>query len=111
MIGIPEVVLTGFDYLSATKQEEMRRNLALLYATAEGTCPGDRLFGLNPGFQDAPLNVAVNLFALEVIEKTEVYENKAEILDIRYTQSQDGNLTPQIIVGAKQNTEGGWENV
>jgi hypothetical protein len=106
MIGIPEVVLTGFDYLSATRQEEMRRNLALLYETAEGTCPGDRLFGLNPGFQDAPLNVAVNLFALEVIEKTEVYENKAEILDIRYTQSQDGNLTPQVIVGAK-NTEGG----
>ena len=50
--------------------------------------------------------MAVNLFALEVIEKTEVYENKAEILDIRYTQSQDGNLTPQVIVGAK-NTEGG----
>ena len=51
MIGIPEVVLTGFDYLSATRQEEMRRNLALLYETAEGTCPGDRLFGLIPVFR------------------------------------------------------------
>lgn len=111
MIGRPEVVLTGFDYLGADKQEELRRNLALLYETVEGTCPGDRRFGLDPSFMDAPLDVAVNLFALEVIEKTEVYEDKAEVLEVEYTQLQDGNLTPRIVIGAKRGTEGGWESV
>lgn len=45
--------------------------------------------------------MARNLFALEVIEKTEIYEDKAEILNIEYTQSADGNLTPKITIGPK----------
>lgn len=101
MIGSPKVALSGFDYLSATVQEEIRRNLSLLYETVEGSCPGDRLFGLNPDFQDAPMNVAINLFALEVIEKTEIYESRVEVLDIQYTQSENGDLTPEIVVGLK----------
>ena len=33
--------------------------------------------------------------------KTEIYEDKAEILNIEYTQAEDGNLTPKIIIGPK----------
>ncbi len=101
MIGNPQVALIGFDYLSQTVQEEIQRNLSLLYETVEGSCPGDRLFGLNPSFQDAPMNVAINLFALEVIEKTELYESRVEILDIQYTQSEDGDLVPEITIGIR----------
>ena len=39
---------------------------------------------------------------LEVIEKTEAYEGRAEILNIEYTQSEDGNLTPKITIGSKE---------
>ncbi len=101
MFNAPEISIIGFDYLDATGLEEMQRNLALLYGTRAGTCPGDRNFGLEQTFESCPTNVAQNLFALEVIEKTEIYEDRAEILNIEYTQSEDGNLTPKIIIGAK----------
>ena len=102
MFNTPEVVIIGFDYLNATELEKMQRNLDLLYSTAEGTCPGDRKFGLDQTFESCPTNVAQNLFALEVIEKTEIYEDKAEILSIEYTQAEDGNLTPKIVIGQKE---------
>ena len=101
MFGTPETVIIGFDYLNATELDEMQRNLELLYGTRAGTCPGDRNFGLEQTFEGCPTNVARNLFALEVIEKTEIYENRAEILSIEYTQAEDGNLTPKIIIGPK----------
>ncbi|MEY8519207.1 hypothetical protein AALC25_20420 [Lachnospiraceae bacterium 29-84] len=102
MFNAPEVAIIGFDYLNATELEEMQRNLELLYSTRAGTCPGDRNFGLEQAFESCPANVARNLFALEAIEKTEIYGGKAEILDIEYTQAGDGNLTPRIIIGAKE---------
>lgn len=74
----------------------------MLYSTAAGTCPGDRNFGLDQTFESYPTNVAQNLFALEVIEKTEIYEDKAEVLNIEYTQAEDGNLTPKIVIGQKK---------
>ena len=101
MFDEPEISIIGFDYLNATELEEMQRNLSLLYSTRAGTCPGDRNFGLDQEFEGCPTNVAQNLFALEVIEKMEIYEERAEILDIEYTQSEDGNLTPKIMIGQK----------
>lgn len=102
MFNTPEAVLIGFDYLNATRLEELRRNLDMLYSTKAGTCPGDREFGLDPTFLDCPINVAKNLFALEVIEKTQIYEDKAEIVNIEYTQSANGNLTPKIVIRPKK---------
>ena len=75
MFGTPETVIIGFDYLNATELEEMQRNLDLLYSTRAGTCPGDRNFGLEQTFESCPTNV--------------------------YTQAEDGNLTPKIIIGPK----------
>ncbi len=102
MLKTPTIKLIGFDYLNEKEIEEIRRNLALLYETAEGTCPGDRHFGLSLDFQDAPLNVAINLYALEVIEKTEIYEDRVEILDIEYKHSDVGELIPKITIGIKE---------
>lgn len=107
MFNEPEVAIIGFDYLKATELEEMQRNLDMLYGTRAGTCPGDRNFGLEQTFESCPTNVAKNLFALEVIEKTEIYENKAEILNIEYTQAEDGNLTPKITIRPKDPEDAG----
>lgn len=116
MFHTPELSFTGFDYQSATEIGKIRRNLELLYKTAAGTCPGDRNFGLDQSFESYPLDVAQNLFALEAIEKTEIYEKRAEILDISFGQAEDGNLIPYIIVGQKDEGEmeededgEGWE--
>lgn len=105
MFNKPEVLLDGFNYLDATGLEEIQRNLGCLYGTAEGTCPGDRHFGLGQSFESYPLNVAQNLFALEVIEKTEEYESRAEILDISFGFEEDGSMTPRITIGLKDAEE------
>lgn len=101
MFNAPEVAIIGFDYLNATELEEKQRNLDLLYSTRAGTCPGDRNFGLDQTFESCPTNVARNLFALEAIEKTEIYGGDVEVLNIEYAQAEDGNLTPKIIIGPK----------
>ena len=101
MFATPETVIIGFDYLNATELEEKQRSLDLLYNTRAGTCPGDRNFGLEQAFESSPTHEAKTEFALEVIEKTEIYEPKAEILNIEYMQSADGNLTPKITIGLK----------
>ena len=105
MFNKPEVLMDGFNYLDATRLEEIQRNLGCLYGTAEGTCPGDRHFGIDQSFESYPLNVAQNLFALEVIEKTEEYESRAEILDISFSYEEAGNMTPRITIGLKDMEE------
>lgn len=110
MFNKPEVLMDGFNYLDATGLEEIQRNLGCLYGTAEGTCPGDRHFGIDQSFESYPLNVAQNLFALEVIEKTEEYESRAEILDIFFSYEEDGNMTPRITIGLKDSEEDGGED-
>ena len=105
MFNMPEIAFMSFDYCNATELEEIQKNLQMLYSTRVGTCPGDRNFGLDQMFESCPTNVAKNLFALEVIEKTEQYETKAEILNIEYTQTEDGNLTPKIMIGLKESEE------
>ena len=105
MFNKPEVLMDGFNYLDATRLEEIQRNLGCLYGTAEGTCPGDRHFGIDQSFESYPLNVAQNMFALEVIEKTEEYESRAEILDISFSYEEDGNMTPRITIGLKDMEE------
>ncbi len=111
MFNKPEILAGSFNYLTATVLEEIQRNLGCLYSTAEGTCPGDRRFGLDQSFESYPLNVAQNLFALEVIEKTEEYESRAEILDISFSCTEDGNMTPVVTIGLKDAEEdGNWED-
>lgn len=105
MFNEPEVSLVGFDYLNATELEELQRNLSLLYSTAEGTCPGDRNFGLDQSFESCPTNVAQNLFALEVIEKTELYESRAEVIDISFEQAENWSLTPKITIGKRESDD------
>lgn len=102
MFNKSEVSLIGFDYLNATELEELQQNLSLLYSTAAGTCPGDRNFGLDQSFESYPMNVAQNLFALEVIEKTEIYESRAEVIDITYEQTENWGLTPKITIGKRE---------
>lgn len=102
-----DIRMIGFDYLSGTEQQEIKRNLELLYTTAEGTCPGDRSFGLDMySFESYPIATARNMIALEIIEKTEMYEPRAEVMDILFmSDSENGCLRPQVIVGPRELAE------
>lgn len=76
------VKFVGFDYLSAGIVAEIKRNVTALIETPEGTCPGDRSYGIPQDFIGLPINVAKNQAALAVIDKLELYEPRAELREV-----------------------------
>lgn len=94
--------LLEFDFEDAALVELYRRQLMTLYATVEGTCPGDRQFGLSPEYQDEPPDVAESTFALEVYNKTEEYVPQVEIRDIRFEHNSEGMMKAKIVFGLNE---------
>lgn len=79
--------------------KSIRECLQLLYTTQEGTLPYDRHFGLNQDFLSQPLPISKNMYALEVIEKTEIYENRIEVKEVSFEfNSELGQVIPHIIL-------------
>ncbi len=97
-ISRSKVRMVGFNYMEAAELQLIRRGLELLYSTAAGTCPGDRAFGLDQTFESYPANIAENLFATEVIEKTDYYYPEVEVDDITYQASENGELVPTMTI-------------
>lgn len=82
--------------------ERYRRALETLYATVEGTCPGDRRFGLSNEYVDELPEVAKSTFSLEVYNKTEIYVPQVEILEITFEHDAEGRMRPKITVGLNE---------
>ena len=91
--------LVGFDYLEAEVADEINRNLSVLYATPAGTCAGDRNYGLKQDFVGLPTNIAENLLTLEIIEKTELYEPRAQVIRVDCQSTQEGQTEATILIG------------
>ena len=49
-------------------------------------------------FMDHPVNIAKNMFALEVIEKTRAYEPRAAVEKVEFSGGGEGQLIPVIHV-------------
>ncbi len=78
--------------------ESIQRCLETLYSIREGEQPLNRGMGLNMDFLDQPVNVAKNMFALEVIEKTRAYEPHAAVEKVEFAVGGEGQLIPVIHV-------------
>ena len=85
LTGIPEKV-----------GEYSSRFLTTLYSVREGEQPFDRDFGLKADFQDLPVNLAQNKFALEVIEKTAKYEPRVTVEQVTFRTGTEGQIIPVI---------------
>lgn len=90
------------DFENENGLERYRRALETLYVTVEGTCPGDRKFGLSNEYVDEPPEVAKSTFSLEVYNKTEIYVPQVEVLDIAFEHDGDGRTRPRITVGLNE---------
>ncbi len=97
-----EEPLLQFAFDAAEQIDLYRRQLMTLYATAEGTCPGDRNFGLSNEYQDEPPPVAESTYALEVYNKTEQYVPQVEVLDIEFEHDLEGGMRPKIRIGLNE---------
>lgn len=94
-IDLNNITVT-FDY-SDGEVADIKRCLETLYQTAEGTCPLDREFGLNTDFVGMPMDVAKNLFAVEITDKTNRYEPRALIKEIIF-EVDDGQLRAEVVI-------------
>lgn len=90
-------IKVSFDYES-DEIYDIKRCLETLYQTAEGTCPLDREFGLNIDFVGMPIDVAQNLFAVEITEKTDRYEPRAMIKEIIFGMDEDGQIKAEVVI-------------
>lgn len=97
MIDVSSVVinLNGFPEDEA---EDIRRCLETLYTVRTGEQPLDREFGIDNSFLDQPINIAKNLFTLEVIEKTKRYETRVEVEEVEYRFNGAGQMAPVIFL-------------
>lgn len=96
-IDLNNITVT-FDY-SNGEVADIKRCLETLYQTAAGTCPLDREFGINTDFVEMPIDVAKNLFAVEITDKTDRYEPRATIKTINFeVAGGDGQLKAEVVI-------------
>lgn len=90
----------GFD--NTTELESISERLNNLMLCAEGTLPGSRGFGLPDDFISLQAPQALNLFAVELQEKADVYVPEVTIKEVKGAADSDGNLAMSIEVEAKE---------
>lgn len=94
------VKFVGFDYMEAGLVAEIKRNVSALIETPEGTCPGDRSYGISQDFIGLPTDVVKNQAAMAVIDKLEIYEPRAELREVTITgDPRNGLLTSIFLIG------------
>lgn len=83
--------------------EAVLQNIALILATPQGTIPMYRDFGLPIDALDLPMPAAKVRLSVAIKEAVEIYEPRAEIISIKYdeTQAAAGRLVPILEVNIK----------
>lgn len=100
------VEFVGFDYMSEETVAEIRRNVTAIIETPEGSCAGDRSYGIQQDFIGMPLGVAQNLSALAVIEKLELYEPRVTLLDVTSeADPRNGHIVNTFLIGPNESYE------
>lgn len=80
------------------EQEDILRCLRNLYMTPAGTVPLDRDFGLDQSFMGASIDVAQNLLAVEMIDKTARYEPRASVTEVELTANAAGQIIAKVAI-------------
>ena len=76
------------------------QNISVILRTQQGTVPMYREFGLPMKFLDKPIPVAKPMLYIEAKEAIELYEPRATVLDVLFTEdpSAPGKLIPAVEV-------------
>lgn len=90
------------DMLTQDKDSaDILRCLHTLLGIRAGTQPADRELGISWECLDGPPETAEALFLLELEDKVEKYEPRAEVSEVTFEHSADGKLCPHIIFRRK----------
>ncbi len=79
---------------------EVYRNLQVLFNTMAGEQALDRVFGKETATPDTPAPEAQALLVAEYVRKTQMYEPRARVDRVEWTESDSpgGNLTPKVVI-------------
>lgn len=91
--------LTDINLTTSDTVTEVLQNIATILSTRKGTVPLLRDFGMSQEFLDRPIEVAKTMIFAEVKEAIDLYEPRAEIVDMTFeTDVQTGRLIPAVEV-------------
>lgn len=91
----------GTVYLNeADPVRSVLQNVAMILATAQGSCPMYRGFGLPQKFLDKPIPIAIPMMYAEVRDAIDEYEPRAEVIDVTFAidATTPGRLIPTVEV-------------
>ena len=86
--------------------EDIMQQLNTLYQTIEGTCPMDREFGLTIEGLDKPPQIAKNIYAIDIVEKTEKYVPQVEVSEVTF-EVENERLCPHVKIKTNEDYEEG----
>ena len=76
---------------------DVKRCLETLFSIRAGSQPLDRNLGIDyDNVVGYPMDVAMNMLSLEIIEKVDTYEPRVEVSSIDFKTSTDGQLIPYV---------------
>ncbi|TGY93443.1 hypothetical protein E5329_18675 [Petralouisia muris] len=81
----------------ATVYEEVIQNLYFLYSSTEYDIPLDRGLGLSGAYIDKPIDTAKALATINIYDKTEEYEPRAEIVNIDFEADYERGILKPIV--------------
>ena len=88
----------GIDFAPATETEEILQNLRTILATAMGSVPLDRAFGVDASYVDRPMAKARAMLASEILVKIRAYEPRVTVTAVDFEEDMDGILRPKVQV-------------
>lgn len=96
MIDLQNVQISN---IGASGNDEIIRNLNVIYTTPKGSLPFDRNFGVDISILDEPIDIAKAKLTVEIISQTQKYEERASIKEISFDiDTSNGKITPKVVV-------------
>lgn len=86
------VDLKEINFMPATEVEEVIQNVQMILATAKGTVPLDRAFGIDGRFLDEPINAAQARAAAEITSAINSQEPRARVQKVFFDGTLAGGL-------------------
>ena len=87
------------------ESREILRCLTMLLGIRAGTQPADRELGISWECLDQTPDTAEALFLVELEDKVERYEPRAEVADVTMEFQADGTMIPHIRIRRKAESE------
>ncbi len=84
--------------IGATGYDEIYQNVRTILATAKGSVPLDRDFGVDQTFLDHPTSMAMAKSLPAIVEAVEKYEPRVAVVSVTWVASEamEGRMIPRV---------------